>query len=201
MTSGRRQHQTLRSPAPPSVSRKTATSSSPYQHPRQISSEKEFASRSLQQKMDHQRVQSSRYAPSSAVSQHSPLLHYSQRPSVLSREIISSRQSEMLSSTQVSAQPASLVTLFEEGQQSPPSLQASHVVVQELIGDVPVLARLEQGLRMRCPRRIKIVLLEVLARYIRCALIDQSEYRTKISTIKSALRLPTAPHRSIIPGN
>ena len=53
----------------------------------------------------------------------------------------------------------------------------------------------ERGLRMRCPRRIKIVLLEVLARYIRCALIDQSEYRIKIPTIKSALRLPTAPQR------
>ena len=51
---------------------------------------------------------------------------YLQRASVLSHEIISSRQSEMLSSTQVSAQPASLVTLFEEGRQSPPSLRASH---------------------------------------------------------------------------
>jgi hypothetical protein len=78
--------------------------------------------------MDHQLVQSSRYAPSSTASQQAPPRHYLQRPSVLSHEIISSRQSEMLSSTQVSTQPVSLVTPFEEGRQSPLSLQASHAM-------------------------------------------------------------------------
>ena len=41
---------------------------------------------------------------------------YSQRPSVPSHEIISSRQLEMLSSTQVSTQPVSLIIPFEEEQ-------------------------------------------------------------------------------------
>src|SRR5437667_6086008 len=103
-----------------------ATLSSPFQHLKRTTSAKEFASHSQRQRMDHQHVQPSRYAPSSTASQQAPGPRYSQRPSVLSHEIISSRQLEMLSLTQVSAQPVSLVTPFEEGRQSPPSQQAFH---------------------------------------------------------------------------
>jgi len=123
---GRKHLQTSRLLAPPSVSRKMATLSSPFQHLKRTTSAKEFASHSQRQRMDHQHVQPSRYAPSSTASQQAPKPRYSQRPSVLSHEIISSRQLGMLSSTQVSAQPVSLVTPFEEGRQSPPSQQASH---------------------------------------------------------------------------
>ena len=123
---GRNHPQTSRSLAPPSVSRKMAILSSPFQHLKRTTSAKEFASPSPRQRMDHQHVQSSHYAPSSTASQQAPRPRYSQRPSVPSHEIISSRQLEMLSSTQVSAQPVSLVTPFEEGRQSPPSQQAFH---------------------------------------------------------------------------
>jgi len=124
--SGRKHPQTSRLLAPPSVSRKTATLSSPFQHLKRTTSAREFASHLQRHRTDHQHVQPSRYAPSSIASQQTPRLRYSQRPSVLSHEIISSRQLEMLSSTQVSAQPASLVTPFEEGLQSPPSQQVFH---------------------------------------------------------------------------
>ena len=126
MTNGKKRHQSSRSLAPPSVSRKMATLSSPFQPPKRTFSAKEYAFHSPQEQMDCQHVQSSRYTPSSTVSRQTPPPRYSQRPSVRSHEIISSRQSETRSLTQVSTQPVSLVTPFEEGQQSPPSLQASH---------------------------------------------------------------------------
>src|SRR5436190_22220787 len=93
MINGRKHLQTSRSLAPPSVSKKMATLSSPFQHLKRTTSAKEFAFHSPQQRMDHQLVQSSRYAPSSTASQQAPPRHYLQRPSVLSHKIISSRQS------------------------------------------------------------------------------------------------------------
>jgi Reverse transcriptase (RNA-dependent DNA polymerase) len=124
--SGRKHPRTSRSLAPPLVSKKMTALSSPFQHLRRTTSAKEFASPLPRQRMDHRHVQSSRYAPSSTASQQAPRPRYSQRPSVPSHEIISSRQLEMLSSMQVSAQPVSLVTPFEEGRQSLPSQQAFH---------------------------------------------------------------------------
>ena len=91
MINKRKYLQTSRSLASSSVSRKMIILFSFFQHLKWITFAKEFVSHSQWQWMNHQHVQLSCYILSSIISQQVSKLRSSQRSSILSHEIISSR--------------------------------------------------------------------------------------------------------------